>query len=26
VLCHTLSLNKLNSFSSFVDTFLPSGR
>ena len=23
-LCHTLSLNKANSFSSFVDTFLPS--
>jgi hypothetical protein len=25
VLCHTLSLNKSKSFSSFVDTFLPSG-
>jgi hypothetical protein len=24
VLCHTLSLNKSKSFSSFVDTFLPS--
>jgi hypothetical protein len=26
VLCHTLSLNKAKSFSSFVDTFLPSGK